>query len=299
MSKKVKIWLVAASVLVTVGAIIFAGVISMLKWDFSKLTTIRFQTKNYEITDDFKNVEIKTKTAQIEFVMSDDEKCSVNCVEQVKLSHSVNVEGVTLSIRVVDTRRWYEHIGISFKKPKITVALPKDAYEKLVISTNTGDISIPHGFTFESIDITQTTGDVTSGANASGDIKIESVTGDIKLENVTADNVSLHVTTGDVKVSKMQCQELKTRATTGHVKLTDVIAKETFNIKVTTGDVTLDKCDAQELEIKTSTGDVKGTILSDKVYVAKASTGKVRVPDTASGGRCKITTTTGNITINK
>jgi len=40
-----------------------------------------------------------------------------------------------------------------------------------------------------------------------------------------------------------------------------------------------------------------GTILSDKIFIASSDTGNVFVPDTTSGGKCKITVSTGNINI--
>ena len=61
------------------------------------------------------------------------------------------------------------------------------------------------------------------------------------------------------------------------------------------GDVLFDGCDAGEIEIETSTGDVKGTLLSEKIVFASASTGRVQVPEWISGGKCKITTSTGDI----
>ena len=56
-----------------------------------------------------------------------------------------------------------------------------------------------------------------------------------------------------------------------------------------------DRCDAAELSITTDTGDVKGTLLSDKVFIARTDTGRVHVPETTNGGKCKITTSTGDI----
>ena len=55
--------------------------------------------------------------------------------------------------------------------------------------------------------------------------------------------------------------------------------------------------DAAELEISTDTGDVKGSLLTEKVFITRSDTGRIRVPETVTGGKCKITTDTGNIEI--
>ena len=117
-------------------------------------------------------------------------------------------------------KKWYEHIGINFKTPSITVYLPKTEYDSLLIDESTGDIEMPQGFTFESVDVS-----------------------------------------------------------------------------LSTGDVRFDGSDAAELFVKTNTGDVTGTLLSQKVFIANTDTGNVKVPSSITGGRCEITTCTGNIKI--
>ena len=64
-----------------------------------------------------------------------------------------------------------------------------------------------------------------------------------------------------------------------------------------TGDVRFDRCDAASLEIKTGTGDVTGSLCSEKVFIARSDTGHISVPETVNGGKCSITTDTGDIII--
>ena len=59
----------------------------------------------------------------------------------------------------------------------------------------------------------------------------------------------------------------------------------------------LEDCDAGELLISTDTGDVHGTLLTEKIFLVRSSTGEIHVPETVSGGKCKITTSTGDIHI--
>ena len=93
------------------------------------------------------------------------------------------------------------------------------------------------------------------------------------------------------------CKSLATEGSTGNVALTNVIASQAFSLERTTGNIDLHGCDAGELFIKTSTGNVTGSLLSEKVFITDTSTGNISVPKTASGGKCEITTSTGNITI--
>jgi DUF4097 and DUF4098 domain-containing protein YvlB len=79
--------------------------------------------------------------------------------------------------------------------------------------------------------------------------------------------------------------------------MNNVIASGNYTIERSTGDVTFNGCDAAELLVEVSTGDVTGTLLTEKVFVVRSSSGKIDVPETITGGKCKITTSTGCIHI--
>ena len=95
----------------------------------------------------------------------------------------------------------------------------------------------------------------------------------------------------------MECKNLITRGNTGDVSLENVIATEMFSIERSTGDVRFTDCDAAEICVKTDTGDVTGSFLSDKIFITNTDTGSVNVPKTVIGGKCEITTDTGDIKI--
>jgi DUF4097 and DUF4098 domain-containing protein YvlB len=79
--------------------------------------------------------------------------------------------------------------------------------------------------------------------------------------------------------------------------LENVIATEKISVERTTGDVKFAFCDAGEIFVKTDTGDVTGSLLTDKVFITETDTGKIHVPKLTTGGRCEISTDTGDIKI--
>ena len=44
MGKRMKIWLIIAAALILIGCILFAGVMTVMKWDFTKLSTVKYVT---------------------------------------------------------------------------------------------------------------------------------------------------------------------------------------------------------------------------------------------------------------
>jgi len=317
MKKTTKIWLVIAASLVLLGSIVFVGVMSMLKWDFTKLSTGKYETNHYEINEDYKNISIVTDTADIVIIPSENLKTSVICHEPENMKHAVMLKDDTLVIEVIDTRKWYEYIGINFGGANITVYIPQEEYGWLSVRSDTGDVEISKDFTFESIDIQGSTGNVAKYASALKNVTIKLTTGNIGAESITVDELDLSVSTGGIRISNVTCQsDVKINVSTGKASLTNiacknvisrgntgdiflktVIAAEGFLIKRSTGDVKFDECDAAEIFVETDTGEVVGSLNTDKVFIAETSTGRIDVPNTTTGGRCEIITSTGNIKI--
>lgn len=229
-----------------------------LGWNFTKLSTVNYETNTYEIQENYDNLFIHTQTSDVEIVPSVDGKTTVICKEETKLKHSVSVVDGTLTIRLEDSTKWYDHIGIRFGKPKITVAVPEKALNAVTLKLTTGDVVV---------------------------------------KNLTAQQMELDLTTGDMKLSQINCRNLNVKGTTGDIILQNVIAEGLLKVKGTTGDIKLQHCDGEELDIKTTTGDITGTLLSPKQFTAKTTTGSVKVPQNGAGGPCSLKATTGDIKI--
>ncbi len=309
--------IIAAS-LILLGILLFVGVMSFMKWDFWKLSTDKYESNTYEIGEKFAGIAVETDTADVAFLPSEDGACRVVCYEAAKVKHAVSVSEGTLTVKVEDTRKWYDYLSaFSFGNPMITVYLPEGEYAALSVKVNTGDVGVPAEFSFASAEISGTTGDVSFFASVKGNASIKTSTGGILVRDITAGAMSLTVSTGRVEVSSLRCEgDLTLRVSTGKARMSDVscknlystgdtgdlylarvIATEKFSIERDTGDVEFERCDASELYIKTDTGEVEGSLLTEKIFFAKTGTGDVEVPRSMTGGRCEITTSTGDIEI--
>lgn len=315
MSKKI---IIIACLLLVIGLLIFIVTMSANGWDFKAFGTVKYSQILHTALDEFDSIEINEDTADIEFSLSSDDRCIVDCYEDIKMKHSVYVENGTLKINVVNEKKWYDYIGFSFKSPKITIYLPEKEYNSLVIDTSTGDIDIPKDFTFNSVDISISTGDVCVLGSAKDTLKIEGSTGDIDINNEyigsiyaslsTGDisissiknsgNINIDVTTGDICLKNIRCESLNTNGSTGDVELTNVIASNELNIERSTGDITLLGCDAKKIHIKATTGDVFAKFNSYKNFNIYSSTGDVAAPPNSEGENpCQIITSTGDIKV--
>ena len=316
MSKAVKNWLIVAAVLIWVGILIFCWVMSANHWDFSALNTSEYETRVVDIPQAFENISILSDTEDIALLPSPDGKCRVEFVERKGEEHTAEVREGTLSIQSPKTGKWTDHLVVfSTESPRITLHLPGTEYASLYIQESTGDIDLPAEFSFESVRIQASTGDVKCAASAAGPIQIDTDTGDIFLRELTAGELRLSVSTGAVEIrsvacagdtevtvstgkatlSDVTCASLRSKGSTGRITLENVVADGTISIERSTGDILFTLCDAAELLIETDTGSVTGSLLSEKVFIAHSDTGRVEVPETVTGGTCKVTTDTGSI----
>lgn len=317
---------------IIIGAIFLILVIAILA--FALLQGLKKVTNEYVIEDIFSDIYIESD-AEIKFMPSREDNCKVVLYESPYEKHSVIAENNKLSIERYKNKAWYQHIAFEIKESVLTVYLPQNEYNTLIIKARTGDVEIPSNFKFNTTDITVSTGDVDYKADAknlkitasTGDIEVKDVqadsvsitasTGEIEVSNLTCSNdITINVSTGDVEVNNLTCNNLTIIGDTSEVSLTNVITgrcdvttdtgdislvnvltDDLCKISADTGEVNLNRSDAGEFLITTDTGDVIGSILSEKIFIVRSDTGDIDVPRGVSGGVCEITTDTGDIKI--
>ena len=296
MKKGAIVWLIIGISLILTGCLIFGGAMSKIKWNFLDLSTNKFETKEYIISEKYSNITIFSGVADIVLEPTTETETKVICYQQTNLTYTVIVKDNTLLIESVDTRKWFDYIGFNFKQPKITVCIPQGQYDSLVVNGDTGYVNIPSEYEFNNIEITQSTGKITNHASAKNDIVLTTNTGGITVGNVSAQSISVTVSTGKVNLRDVNCATLISKGDTGDVTLKNTEATE-MNITRSTGDVNLENCDAENIFIQTDTGDIIGTLKSEKVFVTESNTGKIDVPNSLNGGTCELKTSRGDIKI--
>lgn len=259
MRERTKIWLSIATFFVCAGLILFVVVMTLYKWDFSKLNTVKHTEDTHTVTEEFTSVSLNTQSADVNFLPSKDGACSVVCKYPEKWNHSVSVKDGTLTVFMENTSTWIDTIGFSFVSPKITVYLPEKTYNTLLADVNSGDLQISKEITFDAIDIKAGSGKVTCLSSPAKDLRVKTGSGDIVLSSVTANNIAIETESGEVSFSRCTPRESVT--------------------------------------ITTSSGDVKGDFSVAVQCNAKSSSGEVSVPKGTAGVACTISTNSGDIKV--
>lgn len=324
-----KFWLTLASVLVILGLILFIGVMAENGWDFSKLAMVKYESVTKEIDESFIGIYIEGDTEDVRILPSEDGKCRIEFYEADDERHSVEIKDGILTVSKKRNVKWYSRL-FCFQRAKITLYLPSDMYESLTVDIATGDVDIKVGEKektgcvqiggdtyFNNIKINVTTGDIYCSAYSLGNLEITATTGNVAVEKsraktlditLTTGNASLNEvmytedvfidrTTGDVKIKYSECRSLTLTGTTGKTEINGSYVHGRFESVCTTGNTYVSHFDASEIKIESTTGDVTASFYTEKIVYATATTGKIDVPKSTSGGLCEITTTTGDITV--
>ncbi len=302
---------------IVVGLLLGVTALALEDFNMYLFDTNKYIEGSETLTADFAHIKIDTIEGHIRLIRTEEDTCRVEYKCREKVEYRIAVEDDTLVIKTDDQRKWYDHITFfSFLNSELTIYLPESHYASLRIETTTGKVEIPRDFDFdtatveattghidyaaynsENVTLSVTTGNVTVRRCTLNQLSVESTTGDIIVNSVNAGKMKLELTTGDIQVDNCVAGSLAIQSSTGDVELENTRVINEMKITATTGDVEFEHCDAGSILIETTTGDVEGSLLSPKIFIANTDTGDVRVPQTTTGGTCKITCTTGDIEI--
>lgn len=268
-----------------------------------------------QIDGDFGFIEIDTDTADVFFLPSEGGVCKVVTEAPEGITHTAELVGDTLKIEAQDTRIAPKKLFAP--RVKLTVYLPKYEYGGITVESDTGDVKITNPFKLERVTLDTDTGNIEvcgvsvetlsaevntgnvyfENVTASGKISACADTGNITVKSCHAGGVFADTDTGNIKLTGIRSSTLKVDGETGDITLSDVIIESSLDIVSDTGDVRFTDCDAADAVITTDTGDVTGNFLTDKIIFAHSDTGKVNITKMTVGGRCDITSDTGDINI--
>ncbi|MBQ8496114.1 MAG: DUF4097 family beta strand repeat protein [Clostridia bacterium] len=294
--------LIVASMMLGVGLIVSAFALILTGCDFEKLDTENFETKTYEVTEEFQNIDISGLESDIRFVHADDGQCKIVCKESENIFCNIFVDNGTLTVKRKDVREGIMRGVFWEEELEITVYLPKNRYKTVSLHTMSGDIKIPMGFYFDHLSAETTSGSIFAEAVTDREASLKSVSGDMTFvpfgNATTSDSVKMETTSGDITVRSVNTKKFDLQTVSGDISF-DRIYSNTLNLETTSGDAEFESIEFYEkMTLKTTSGDVEGSVLSAKHFKTKTVSGDIRVPSSdANAPIFEIQTTSGDIEI--
>ncbi len=314
MKKSVKITLLVAASLVLVGLITVVTAFALGgRFDMDNTHEV-----THSVEDAFDSVIVSVGEADVYIKPSPTGACYAVCDESDRLRYTLVVEDGNLILGYAEDRRWYDFLTISTGRAKrITLYLPAGEYRFLDIRTGSGDIvSADPTLSFGTVGLSSGSGDIRfssptplacGASTGSGDIEVSGIetgtmmlhtsSGNLSLRNsVISRDLTAKSSSGDISLETCTAAEFTLTNGSGEIELQDVIASGKLTVKTSSGDIDLSRCDATELTLSAGSGHIEGTLLSDKLFDVRSSSGRVRYPASIKGGDpCTAHTSSGDI----
>jgi len=312
--------LIIGLVIFALGAALFFGAWASLGFGAVELSNVEYEKRSREIDWDFHSLHISESTDDVHIEPAYDGVCRIEYVDSNRHYHKISVENGCLEIsreKKAQEGSWFDNITLStdFEENLLVIYLPEAEYKELTVHTASADVYAGMGFSFERAEIHTASGDVDIGSVVSGKLSVNTASGDIRAGgqalremelNTSSGSISLgdasvgaelslDSTSGDIELSYVNCGELEADSASGRIELRDVIASRSLDIETTSGDIRLERCDAASLELESTSGYISGTLLSGKDFDVSTNSGDIDLPSGSRGGKCRISTTSGDI----
>ena len=297
MNNSNKILLNAAIIFTAAGVLLGLADMASGKKELWGVGNMAFETKSYEINERFSDIEVEDVECGIKIQCSPDNRCRVICPVRADGSvyRTAEVNNGVLRIERHDKGKLFSFF--SLPPADIEVYLPEGEYGKLTAYSTSGRIAVDEGLSFESARLESVSGSIEMYSDVKDNLRAESTSGRVTVENASPEKLTAKSKSGSVSLSRIRSDDIDASTVSGKIELCDVIASSNLNAESVSGSVELDRCDADKIKIESTSGSVKGTLLSDKTFTVRSSTGSVDIPRSASGGECEISTTSGSIKI--
>ena len=284
-----KIFVVCGLIVLAAALVLFIAGMSVINWDFSKLSTVQYSVLTFEQTDEnIQSIDVRYQSADIVVTVSPDaEKISVKYpvrtdADGKQAAVTLKTEDGTLYIAESDDN--FQPVSWFFGSiPPVEIVLPAAEYGSLHLQTDTGDIRI--------IDVTAAQG-----------IVLQTGTGDIELSGGRAESISATADTGDIRLSDVTAaQKITLKSDVGDLTLNSATAAE-IEARADTGNVSVSGIAADAITLSADTGDIRGTIAGKKADFTISVTTDTGSSNLQSGGsgakRLTVSTDTGDIVLN-
>ena len=302
-----------------------------------KMNTVKDSAYVYHISEVPTQINVITINSRVELRPIEGDEWKVECMDKEKLYHTVELVDGLLTVKQIDTRAWYEHIGIlnGLQNMTVTVYLPEQVYENLNIHSTSGSIKVGKEFVFSNVslqntsgstscasrvtsalDVKATSGSITVSGSVGGNLNAQNTSGSITISgsvggDLIAKNTSGSITisggvdgkldvtngSGRIEVKNATPTSATIQNTSGSIDLLNVVCQGNCEIVNTSGSIEFEHCDALSFDLRTTSGGIRGSILSAKTFDCRSISGGVHVPNNGNGGNFLARSGSGGIRV--
>ncbi|MCR8981552.1 DUF4097 family beta strand repeat-containing protein [Brevibacillus laterosporus] len=211
----------------------------------------------------FKQIVVDSASEDIHIVSSNDNQIKIRLDEKSgwlgtkNTELQVREENDKLLITTIHPQNWFT-IDFSMNDRGLTISLPKQTWEKMKLSSTSGNITVDDVLTKEFV--------------------ASSTSGDIEIERLESEKNDIQVTSGNVEISRLIATHSSFESTSGDVEVELVTGEVKANS--TSGNIALHTAEVtNDLTLEASSGNIKVVTNkqpTDTRFVAKTSSGEIQ-----------------------
>lgn len=223
-----------AGALLGIGLLIVAGAFAVSGFNPLELSrrVSGYEERTKDFVGEFSGVRVQDVDADVRIVPSESGRCSVHYDETKRSTYHIEIVNDELVIE--RERDWRDSFGIFWSAPKLTVYLPRAAYEAVNVHTVSGGIQI-EGIECAELNIDVTSGGIRltdvrvfsgpdfrmldSGSSNAGCLSARTVSGGIRLDGVDAERLDLHTVSGGIKGTLRSGKVFEASSVSGRVRV--------------------------------------------------------------------------------
>ncbi len=277
MSKRrtfIKIFVILGAILLVAGVAVFVGGMTAGGWDFSILSTVRYEQRTYAAEGAVTSVHIEYSNAAIAVEYSETAaRCYIDYpvrlnerdeeISQIAITETDGVLTLTEHCDWQDSLFQWD-IDLDFGDDSartVRVVLPAGQNIALDLYTQNGSVSLnADGEALPSLDLHSNNGSISvSGTlTVAEDAAFQTDNGSVKVSGVSAaGDLTLRTSNGSMRAENISADSLEARSSNGSLRLTDIAAADSLTAKTNNGAIELlGDITAKMLTVSTSAGDI-------------------------------------------
>lgn len=299
---KITLWIACGMLILGlalyIAAVITTGQFGLYRQELLIDSPEDLETKTVTIQDSFQNIRVEELSCDVRIAPSPDGTCSVIYPTSKRYTHTATVSGDTLTVRGTSVRSFMNFFSIVLGTQEVVIYLPFDEIDDLSITSVSGDISVPEGFSIETLTVKSTSGDIALACQVSSSASVKTTSGEIELDHCNPQSLTCSSTSGDLSVNHVAAGTLEISTVSGEIDLEDITADEEAHLSSTSGNIRFIQLESPYLSARTVSGDVYGTVPTAKDILTQTTSGNVKISGSQEGQpQWRITTTSGNIRV--
>ncbi|MFC4811135.1 DUF4097 family beta strand repeat-containing protein [Paenibacillus sp. GCM10023250] len=256
-------WIVIGLILLVIGLIGAFGTVGA-SGDYS-FGTEKVEREQAVSAAGIRAIELKTGSVDVKIVPGEGTEAKASLTGRAskrylaKLELKLEKDGDTLKVGFQDHAGF--RFGFNILNLNLKLELPKQAYERLTMSTGSGDIAVD-GVRVDTAELKGGSGDVDISRVQAKALSVSIGSGNLHFADVTAeDALTVKAGSGDVTVSGAQAKLVNVDVKSGDVDLADADAE--LEVRTGSGDITAEQRTLNRpMTLRTGSGDVG--ILTDE-----------------------------------